>query len=404
MIVRCPICGGDETVPVWRSNSPILPITSADRRSYRELFAEIEIVICQGCGHAYNHAFDTKSAAQMYGEVALTNIPVDPAMNCRLAELATWLPTDIVENRHVIEIGAGGGHLARLIARTAKAVSVVEPCRALTSEMFPEPNVTLIHDLFPTNSPLPKADLILARQVLEHVADPLGFLSAVSQSLTDNGHAYIEVPGADYIGQHGAVLDLHAQHVNYFDVATLIELGARSGLVAVRSLWIKDGHDFGILFKRAPVAKHDISKPFEVIQEKAVRWRTRLARRAETLARLSPTSFGRVALYGATMHGTVFLNLLPWRNDLALQTVFDDNPNYGHVGLYTSERYIPATTPTTITLQSHDTIIIVAYLHDISISQKLRKLDFCGQILTVRVQPHEHQLDHVGLLFDELNE
>jgi SAM-dependent methyltransferase len=404
MIVRCPICGSDEFVPVWRSNSPLLPIASADRRSYRELFAEIEIVICQSCGHANNRAFDAESVTRMYGDVALTNIPVDPTMNRRLEELAAWLTTDIVENRHVIEIGAGGGHLARLIAKSANTVSVVEPCRALTSEMLPEPNIELIHDLFPTNSPLPKADLILARQVLEHVADPQGFLSAVTDALAENGYAYVEVPAADYIGQHGAILDLHAQHVNYFDFVTLIELGARFGLVPVRSLSIKDGHDFGVLFRRAVVAKREVSKPISTIQDKVAQWRTRLMQRAETLARFRPTSLGRIALYGATMHGTVFLNMLPWKNDPCLQSVFDDNPGYGYVGLYTPKRYLPVVPPTIATVQSHDTIIIVAYLHDIAISRKLRALGFCGQVLTVRVQPYEHQLGRVGLLFDELNE
>jgi hypothetical protein len=399
MIVRCPICAGDDFADVWRSSSPILPIAPVDRRSYRELFTEIEIVLCQRCGHGFNRLFDTKSAAEMYGDVALTNIPVDPTMNRRLEELATWLPPEIVENRHVIEIGAGGGHLARLIARNAKTVSVIEPCRALTSDMIPEPNITLVHDLFPTNRPLPKAHLILARQVLEHIPDPLSFLRAVSHGLTDDGYAYVEVPSADYIEQYGALLDLHAQHVNYFDVTTLVELGRRSGLVAIRSLAIKDGHDFGVLFKRATVTKRDIAKPIDVIRDKTVGWRSRLAQRAGTLKRFSPTSFGRTALYGATMHGTVFLNLLGWRDDPRLNIIFDDNSNYSHVGLYTSERCLPAMMPSTTMVRSHDTIIIVAYLHDIAISRKLRSLDFRGRLFSVRAWPLEQNLGDVDFLF-----
>lgn len=400
MIGACPICGCRDYVSVWRSESPILPIVSVSRPSFADLFSDIDIAICSACGHVFNCAFEPDAVGTMYGDVALTNIPVDPSMNKRLEDLAAWLPPEIVENRNVVEIGAGGGHLARLLARTARQVLVIEPCRALTKDMLPERNIHLIHDLFPTPESTERADLLVARQVLEHVPEPLSFLNAVSAALNDGGYAYIEVPGSEYIERHGALLDLHAQHVHYFDEPTLTGLADSVGLSMVRSHLIKDGHDFGILFKRTRSREVE-GRPRKPEHSKIARWQNVLQRQYNALDRFDIERLGKVALYGATMHGTVFLNHLKQKDDSRIAAVFDDNPGYGNLGLYTAKRAVPTVMPSTDSVGQFNTIIITAYLHDVAIARKLRSLDYQGQVFSVRPQHDASELDDVRLVFND---
>lgn len=399
MIAECPVCSCEDYASVWYSKSPSLPIVARSNATYDHLFSDIDIVVCDACGHVYNHVFAAEAVDSMYGDVALTNIPVDPTMDKRLEDLAAWLPKQAISGQNVIEVGAGGGHLARLISRDARRVLVVEPCRALTKDMLPESNIDLVHDLFPTATPIERANLIIARQVLEHIPEPSRFLQAIADALDDGGFAYIEVPHADYIERFGALLDLHAQHVHYFDVQTLVDLAGRAGLSVLRTHFIKDEHDFGVLFRRSqpqPAAK----TPLETVRAKADRWKSRLSKQSDMLRSFDMGALGKIALYGATMHGTVFVNQMRREDSSGIDVVFDDNRGYQSLGLYTRDHFIQTAIPNTATINEPDAIIITAYLHDIAISKKLRDLNFTGRILTVRPQPYTPALGSTELIFN----
>ncbi len=60
------------------------------------------------------------------------------------------------------------------------------------------------------------ADGIILRHVLEHIPDPVGFLSSIAYANGGDGNIYIEVPCFDWICRQGAWFDIFYEHVNYF--------------------------------------------------------------------------------------------------------------------------------------------------------------------------------------------
>jgi hypothetical protein len=380
----CPICGGADLEPICSLTSPILPLIGRQTDGAAAYFAPVDLCRCAGCGHVFNRGFEPGLETQMYDDAVLTNVPVDPSMHGRLAELSSWLPDERIDGAHVVEIGTGGGHLARLLATRARTVTVIEPCRALTAAAFPEPNIEFVQDSFPLHDrALERADLVIARQVLEHVQDPRAFLVAVAAILDERGQAFIEVPSLEYIMRRGAICDIHAQHIQYFSEANLRRLAESAGLMPVRSLSIKDGHDFGLLFQKtggSPTRGTRCTGDAAIAD--GAGFRRLIAGRQAELGALDLAAFGRVALYGATMQGVAFLNLLS--RTTAIAGVIDDNDGNAGFGLFTPDQWFRIRPLRETPLETIDTVVITAYIHDAAIAGKLRAAGFGGRILSVR--------------------
>src|SRR3954447_25014245 len=228
MIPNCPICGSAHADKVFHIQAFPVRLFAAHGEAAEDT-APLTLMRCRGCAHLYNREFSDALAERMYGDVPLTNVPVHPSMVKRLEDAITWIDPEHYAGKRVVEIGGGAGHVARLLSRAAAEVVVFEPCRALTPEHLPEPNIVLISDIFRGLTPGGPADLIVCRQVIEHVADPFALLSAIRDGLATGGHAYLEVPDARFIDRGAAFGDIVLQHVQYFTPEAFTALARRAG-------------------------------------------------------------------------------------------------------------------------------------------------------------------------------
>jgi len=381
--VSCPICRSGDLTDHFQDLSPIVPtIAAADDPA--DAFADIVFCECKACGHFFNRTFDPALVDRMYGSVKLTNLPVHPSMNQRLNDLAQWFPSRTLAGTHVVEIGAGGGHFARLVAEQAKTVTLFEPCRALTRDMLPESNIQLVNALYTPGMLEDPVDTVICRQVLEHCVDIEAMLGSLVTALKPDGQIYIEVPNLDYILDWQAVLDIHVQHVQYFSIASLCDLAARVGLAPIKLIFIKDQHDFGILFGRRGMADHVPLTLPDRRQASNLDLGSRLAAERQRLAHILDGSKA-VALYGATFVTTRFFSLLTGFGNISV--CLDDNPgNFGD-DLFTPLARVPIVAPSPEQLNGIDCVLIGAYLHDLAIAGRLRAMGYRGRLISLRPTP-----------------
>lgn len=380
MISACPICAEPDRRDVRRARVPVNIMTALNGDGLDRVFTDFHLARCPACGHLYNAAFDAAFVDAMYREAPLTNVPTHPSMIDRLRDLTHWLGLDDGRKPDIIEIGAGSGHLARILAGRAETVRVYEPNRSLTPAMLPEPNIDLVTGLFPLNSSVAPADLIICRQVLEHAPEPRRLLAAVAAALKPGGQAYIETPDGAYIERHAAFPDLHLQHVQYFSLHGLIRAAAAEGLRPLRTLSIKDGHDMGVLFVRAGNQPMDIPPHDWAI---GLHLEKRLAARIAEARREASAQQGPVALYGATSHGQAWLNAVDEGDLTAFSCVFDDNAGLAErYGLFSPHAAVPVARPTPEALSQNGAIAICAYLHTAAITTRLRERGYSGRIIT----------------------
>jgi hypothetical protein len=119
---------------------------------------------------------------------------------------------DIVQkhflNHSLIEVGCGKGYFLELLQGMSFKITGLDPA-------YEGSNPAVIKKYFSPEVGL-RADGIILRHVLEHVADPVGFLSDIRDSNGGSGKIYIEVPCFDWICTHRAWFDIFYEHVNYF--------------------------------------------------------------------------------------------------------------------------------------------------------------------------------------------
>lgn len=381
---RCGVCGSTTAESVLAvAHSPIHPFRPPGLPPSEAEFGRLEIVRCGGCGHLYNAGFDPARAEELYGAFVLTNTPVSESMINALEETARFILRRIAPDPVVLEIGGGVGALALLLARTSREVHLIEPSRALSPERFAGTGVTLHQAMFPAPTLGDRRfDLVISRQVLEHVPDPGPFLAALRARMADGGYAYIEVPSAEYIRRARSIVDFHYPHVHYYRRGEIEVLFRRAGFAVVETVEVKSGHDVGFLLRAGSsgpetgeaavrAAPGDDSEFAEAIA----------ARRARGEERLSVLG-GAIGLYGANAYSQALLGLYP--ETRGIKTMFDDTPQYAGQIAYGPQHALEIGPPSRDRLRGLDAVVITAYLHDLAIARKLRGLGFSGAIYTVR--------------------
>lgn len=382
MLSACPVCvaGAAEAVLVWRTaEAPIYQLCKAGVEPAVDDFAELDVVACHACGHLYNRAFRDALGERMYRGDLLSNVPVHVSMTRGLEDVVAWIGAGLVVGKRVVEVGAGSGYLARIIARTATEVLVFEPSRGLDAGAIPEANVRVVHDRFAPERVDGPVDLVVCRQVLEHVADARGFLAAMAACVHSHGRLYVEVPRAEYIEERAALFDLHCAHVQYFREANFVLLAARAGLAVERMWRLKDGHDFGALLRKDRVTVPTPRRGPDPGLGAA------LARRRDAVASIVRALPEPVALYGATWHGVGFLGALGEFRRFAF--ALDDNDDYAGYALFGRTQTVPVMPPARERLRNVGAVLITAYLHDRVIGERVRALGFEGPLWSIGAAP-----------------
>ena len=120
--------------------------------------------------------------------------------------------TSIIRHHFVgeslIEVGCGKGHFLEHLQAEGFSITGIDPA-------YEGVNPRIIKAPFDPALGI-AADGIILRHVLEHVSDPVGFLTAIRNSNGSHGKVYIEVPCFDWICRHRACFDVYFEHVNYF--------------------------------------------------------------------------------------------------------------------------------------------------------------------------------------------
>ena len=377
-IAYCVVCGETAAEPVFAVDcAPIHPFCPPTALGIAPGFGTLNIVACSSCGHLYNAAFDLDRLDDLYAASVLTNTPVSESMIRNLEVTADYILSRAPAHPLVVDVGGGTGVLSRTMARRAREVHLVEPSRALRQEDFAGTGVTLHQCNFPAPALGDcRFDVIVSRQVVEHIPEPLPFLEALRARLEAHGVAYIEIPSAEYIDRTRSIVDFHYPHVHYYRREEFEMLLVRAGFEVMEVVDVKDGHDRGFLL-RAGRARA-VSPPRG---EATGSLGADLAERVQLgRARLNAID-GAIALYGANAYSQALFGLFP---NAKYAVMFDDTPQYEGQRAYGPGINLPIRRPSAEALEDVAVVIITAYLHDLGIGQRVRHLGFQGPIYTVR--------------------
>jgi len=372
MSSNCRLCHSTDLRPVIDLGPmPIAHRLLRSRNEREELFP-FEVLACGNCG--------------------LPQIvkPIDPEILYRQFNynFSSWKPEPhqldeldtigkLTRHERVFEIGCNDGlFMAKLRERGAKVLVGVEP-NQVSGKIASERGIKVYPDML---SPalckdavvqVGKFDLVIARQVLEHLVDFENFFECVKLVLSDDGLLFIDVPDFAPGSAVGDVSVLWEEHVSYFTEPTLLALLARHGFEPLSAKKYNfSGGSLAVAARRAagtttiPTGSSGVGKKFgELARKYGERLRPVLSR--------ARAGGAQVAIYGAGCRACTFTN--SQRMAELIQLSVDDQTE--RQGLFLPGTRIPIGSPEELKRSSTPLICLLAVNqeNEAKVSSRLRE-------------------------------
>jgi hypothetical protein len=225
----CPIC--NEPSPELLDHREAVPIAQNLMFHIRgEALAcpagTLTMVRCMTCGFSWNAAFDPDLLR--YGADYENNQSLSPTFEHHLDDVAALIRLSAGERNDlvVVEVGCGQGNfLHRLAEGLAGRISTLvgfDPAFRGDSPLPPGARVEAEYFNAGTSHRLGvQPDIVVARHVIEHIADPLAFLRALREVSPPGTLLFVETPTIQWILDGAVAHDLHYEHCSVFDAASL---------------------------------------------------------------------------------------------------------------------------------------------------------------------------------------
>ncbi len=330
--MSCPVCDSTTTVEfLTRTQIPVhqnlIRKTVEAARAIRR--GTLEMAVCETCGFAFNRAFD--ATLLEYGNDYDNTQDHSPSFKSYTDGLVERLVGLGVRDARVVEVGCGKGQfIHRLVESAPNTVgwgfdpSYVGPDELLGGRL------QFRREFYGPGCEALRADVVVCRHVIEHVANPLVLLEAVraALALSPDARVFFETPSLDWILENVVVWDLFYEHCSLFTPSSLRTAFTRAGF-EVSEIATTFGGQY--LWTEARVTARPQTPELRPGQtpELARRFAREEARLVEKLKQ-SLSGAPRTAIWGAGAKGVTFANLAD-PTCTSIDCIVDLNPHkQGH--------------------------------------------------------------------------
>jgi len=231
----CPVCSSMELEIFFEV--PHVPVHCGllwhDRQAALDSpVGEICLTLCLACSHVFNQGFDPY--LMHYEQPYDNSLFFSP----RFQEYARWQANRLIQTyrifkKNIIEVGSGRGDFLELICELGNNHGVgFDPSytRMPGKEILSE-RVEFITDYYSESYAGLPADLIYSRHTLEHIDQPVEFLSSLRKTVGAHMQTvlFLEVPNFDYSLRENRPWDILYEHFSYFSLPSLSHVCQRSG-------------------------------------------------------------------------------------------------------------------------------------------------------------------------------
>lgn len=350
-------------------------LLSADRLNEPESLYPLDLVFCPRCSLV--QITETVPPDVLFSEYLYLS-SFSETMLKHAKEMAQRLTKSLKLGRQslVVEVGSNDGYLLQYFLREGIPVLGIEPA-ANVAKMAEDKGVPTLCEFFGVRSALKlresgqKADVIIANNVLAHVADLNGVIDAINILLKEDGQTVIEVPYVKDMIDSCEFDTIYHEHLCYFSVTAVNQLLKRHNMLLVEVERIPiHGGSLRLFITHANDSSQGESVRRLLQEEKEwgvyeTEFYLGFSQKVEQI-RLSLLSLlgslkqegARIAAYGAAAKGTVMLNHCRLGCD-TIDFVVDLNPyKQGH---YIPGVHIPIKAPTELLAQMPEYTLLLAW-------------------------------------------
>lgn len=386
---QCPIC---EERDVFSLGKPMdMPIfmnrvyeTSGEGEAAKR--GPLDFLTCRRCGFTWNRLFDP-SLINYDGDYE-NDQSWSPAFRAHMQDRAVDVVKSFGDSGPIdyLEVGCGQGRFIEQVVEVAgprlRSAYGFDPAwrgensggprgSGIYNRPFGKDAVSLLRGM---------PNVVVSRHTIEHVSDPVGFLTSIREALDARSgiKIWIETPCVEWIFNHRAMQDFFYEHCSLFTAQSLAFALERTGFSNPRV-----GHVFGgqYLWAEADVSEPRALKAPEV-QPKYVsldavlpqfveRWRSEIA---------AASCAGPVALWGAGAKGVSF-SIIVDPDCRMIDHVVDMNPR--KQGRFLPGSGLPVLSPEESSRRSPGTIYVMNPNYMDEIVSTARELGLSATLVAV---------------------
>lgn len=344
--------------------------------------ADICLGFCRVCSHIYNFAFNPDRLD--YTLTYENTLHFSP----RFQDYARSLATRLVEryslyNKQIIEIGCGSGEFLSLLCQAGGNRGTGFDPSSLPDHRpdFDSGRITIVTDSYSEKYANYQADLICCRHVLEHVCDPVDFLTVVRRAIGNRQTViYFEVPNTHFMLHNLAVWDIIYEHCSYFSRNSMTGLFGSFGFEVLEVTEGFGGQFLGVeavpSASLAERSRNGVRILADQVSDFAGQYHEKVEKHRKKINDII-TAGKRIVLWGAGSKGKTFLNVLKIRDEIAY--VIDINPR--KQGMFVAGTGQQIVSPEFLVSYQPDTIILMNAIYKNEIEDLLKLSKVTAQIL-----------------------
>jgi hypothetical protein len=335
---RCPVCGSDS--PVDLLDIPTVPVYCnvlwpQRQQALAAARGSMGLKYCTTCTHVYNALYDV--GLTDYTPAYDNSLHFSRHFNRYAEDLAAHLVERYaLHGKTLVEIGCGKGDFLVLLCIQGDNRGWGFD-RSFDPERVDEARrqrINFIQDFYTAEqSARLRPDFVCCRHVLEHIADPRGFLGELRRGFADRTDAvlYFEVPNALFTLKDMGIWDLIYEHCAYYTLGSLTQAVTSSGFDVLamgesfggQFIFVEMRPGTGKMLTAVPEA-HQPASVSRYAGQFAVQYRDKVCDWQQRLRDLQQA--GRTAvIWGGGSKGVTFLNVLG--ADSGIDYVVDLNPH-----------------------------------------------------------------------------
>lgn len=374
---HCRSCGsGDLHNVLSLGQMPLAnSLVSVEKLDTAERVFPLELAFCPTC--TLVQITETVSPEELFGDYLYFS-----SFSSTMLEHAENLADHLIETRalnsesFVVEIGSNDGYLLQYFVARGVPVLGIEPAANIV-QIAEQKGVRSLCGFFGAELAQQlkeqgqRADVIIANNVLAHVADLNGFVEGLETLIKNDGLIVVEVPYLVDLIDHCEFDTIYHEHLCYFSVTSLQRLFRRHGLelISVEKI-ATHGGSLRLFVMQEHLAKSD--ETVTALLNDEAEWGVNSVESYESFGdavaqikesiRASLNSIsrdgGRIAAYGAAAKATVLLNFCEIGREV-VEFVVDRNPH--KQGRYVPGVRIPIVAPSRLLEEMPEYTILLAW-------------------------------------------
>ena len=334
----------------------------------------LEISICNDCGLTQQTKLVNQNVLNKIYTANYYSCPSPDKSGMGIREIRKFLNFFYKCNNYpgrLLEIACFDGYILKELARKDWDVYGCDPSPSINNaiKMFGKKK---IKKTFFSSTTYPKKyfDVVIFRNLLEHIYDLNEFLYNVNQSLKNDGKIFIDVPNLKEIIKLGGFGLFFHQHISYFSLETIARLLGNNGFKVNKFF---EGNP-NLFIEAVKVSKNNVSSSnfYKIKKIKVILKRNSEIMKTKILSYFKQKNINKIILFGASALSTTLISMLNKKEQKKIVLVVDNDKQKHNKFLCGSHTKI--SNPKKILNVNFDIVLVATHFFKNEIKDSLIKL------------------------------